>query len=76
MTHTIKVNYTDGSEFITRIHGTMDEISNHYAKNNVFAWHSNEPQVKRIEFLESEYLKDSSSLVYLFIDLNNNGLLQ
>ncbi|MCM3273054.1 hypothetical protein [Paenibacillus elgii] len=76
MTHTIKVNYTDGNENITRVNGTKDEISNHYAKNNVFAWHNNEPQAKQIEYLESPYLNNRSSLVYLFMELDNSGLLQ
>lgn len=76
MTHTIKVNYTNGDEVVTKVNGTADEVSKHYCQNNIMAWKSNEPQAKRIEFLESEYLKEYSSYIYLFIDFEDNGLLQ
>jgi hypothetical protein len=79
MTHLIKINYTDGNEVITRINGTEKEIYTHYRENNFFNWCSNieSTQAKRIEFIESP-LKDNrcKSLVYLFIDYDNNGLLQ
>lgn len=79
MTHLIKINYTDGNEITTRINGSENEIYTHYRENNFFNWCSNSEatQVKRIEFIESS-LKDNrcSSLVYLFIDYENNGLLQ
>ncbi|MBU7316118.1 hypothetical protein [Paenibacillus oleatilyticus] len=76
MTHIIKVNYTNGDEKLTNINGTADEISKHYSQINIMAWKSGEPQAKRIEFLESEYLKEYSSYIYLFIDFEGNGLLQ
>jgi hypothetical protein len=76
MTHTIKVNYTDGNKITTQINGTADEISDFYGSNNVMAYAANEPQAKRIEYIESPLLDNSSTYVYLFADWDNNGLLQ
>jgi len=76
MTHTIKITYTDGNTITTRINGTADEISDFYGMNNIAAHQANEPQAKRIEYQESLYLNDHSSYVYLFMDLDGNGLFQ
>lgn len=76
MTHTIKVTYTDGNTITTRINGTADEISDFYGMNNIAALEANQPQAKRIEYIESPYLNERSSYVYLFMDLANSGLLQ
>jgi hypothetical protein len=76
MQHTIKVTFTDGNSIITRINGTADEISGYYAQSNVYAHEANMAQVKRIEYIESEYLQGRSSFVYLFADYDNCGILQ
>lgn len=54
----------------TRIHGTLQDIIDHYRKNNRIA--SN--QVKKIEFIESYLLDENSSYTYVFVK-NDNGIL-
>lgn len=71
MTHTIKLTFADENELTTRINGTKDEIFDYYLKNNRMS--SKEQQVKRIEYIESDYLNTGSSLVYLFVD-SRDGL--
>ena len=76
ISNTIKINLTDGDKIITRINGSPDEIIRHYQNSNKYAFFGGQPQVKRIEFVESPLLEKHSSYVYLFIDWNGNGLLQ
>lgn len=77
MKHIIELTYTDNSQEITGITGTDQEIYTFYRENNFFAWCSeNKRQIKRIEFVMSALLDNKSELIYLFIDYDNNGLLQ
>lgn len=68
--HIIKVIFEDDDYITTNIYGTLQDIINHYTKNNITA----DNQVKKIEFIESYLLDDASSYVYLFVK-NDNGIL-
>lgn len=68
--HVIKVIFEDDDYITTSIHGTLQDIINHYSENNMTA----DNQVKKIEFIESHLLDDASSYTYLFAK-NDNGIL-
>lgn len=68
--HVIKVIFEDDDYITTSIHGTLQDIINHYSENNMTA----DNQVKKIEFIESYLLDDASSYTYLFVK-NDNGIL-
>lgn len=83
MKHVIELTLSDNNTVQTAINGTEQEIYNYYQEGNRMAWaYSNKeeqvPQVKRIKFVESKLLKTCSSvgIVYLFVDYDENGLLQ
>ena len=68
--HIIKAIFEDNNYDTTSIHGTLQDIINHYTENNMTA--SN--QVKKLEFIESHLLDENSSYTYCFIK-SDNGIL-
>lgn len=68
--HIIKVIFKDDDYITTRIHGTLQDVIDHYRRNNRTA----DNQVKKIEFIESHLLDNVSSYTYLFVK-NDNGIL-
>lgn len=68
--HIIKIIFEDNDYATTRIHGTLQDIINHYTENNT----TTSNQVKKIEFIESHLLDENSSYTYCFVK-NDNGIL-
>lgn len=77
MIHLIEVTKKNRDIIVTRINGEFDEIINYYKGNNDICWRfgDEENQIAKINFLDSPLLKNTSKLVYLFVDYNNTGLL-